>query len=110
MRRIIIVLITLITLLAFDDATAADGGITRQGNTFVEAPSEKSRKSEVIQTPYTWTTKDGKSYTVMMTKSSGSCFIIKVSKKTGKEYRQYLPKEVCAQICKEMGIEYKPKK
>ena len=27
-----------------------------------------------------------------------------------KEYKQYLPKEVCAEIAKELGIEYKPKK
>ena len=39
---------------------------------------------------------------------SGSCYIKKVSKKTGKEYKQYLAAEISADICNQLGIEYKP--
>lgn len=39
-----------------------------------------------------------------------SAYIIKVSKKTGKEYKQYLGADVSTQICNALGIEYKPRK
>lgn len=46
-------------------------------------------------------------YPIFMSKS-GSCYIKKVSKKTGNEYKQYLAAEISADICKQLGIEYKP--
>lgn len=44
-------------------------------------------------TPYTWQDKDGKLYPIYKTKK-GAYYIIKISKKTGKQYKYYLPKEV----------------
>jgi hypothetical protein len=35
--------------------------------------------------------------------------VIKVSGKTGKEYKYYLPEDIAREVCKEMGIEYKEK-
>ena len=79
---------------------------TRNGNEF--SVTSKS-KAEPIKTKYTWKDSKGVVYSVYMS-ANGSCFVIKISKKTGKEYRNYLGPEVSAQICKELGIEYKGKK
>ena len=80
--------------------------VKRKGTTFVVTSSRKS--TEPTKTKFTWKVGDTE-YPIYIS-STGSCYIIKVSKKTGKEYKQYLPKEVCAEIAKETGIEYKPKK
>ena len=80
---------------------------TRSGNNFVAASSSRA-KSEPVKTKYTYT-KDGKTYPVYVG-STGSCFILKTSSKTGKEYRMYLGEEISRQICKELNIEYKEKK
>lgn len=80
---------------------------TRSGNTFTIVSKKKKAKSEPTKTKFT-VEKDGKSYPVYMG-STGSCFILKTSSKTGKEYRNYLGPELSATICKELGVEYKPK-
>jgi ribosomal protein L31 len=79
---------------------------TRSGNTFTMTSTKKA-KSEPTKTKFT-VEKDGKSYPVYMG-STGSCFILKISSKTGKEYRNYLGPELSATICKELGVEYEPK-
>ena len=80
---------------------------TRSGNTFT-ITSTKKIKSEPTKTKFT-VEKDGKSYPVYMG-STGSCFILKTSAKTGKEYRSYLGEEMSRTICKELGVEYKSRK
>ena len=80
---------------------------TRSGNTFT-ITSTKKAKSEPTKTKFT-VEKDGKSYPVYMG-STGSCFILKTSSKTGKEYRSYLGEEMSRTICKELGVEYKSRK
>lgn len=66
--------------------------IKRVGNTFVEqVDSSKKQKSEAKKTDMVYIDKKGTSYTIYLS-STGKAFIKKVSKKTGKEYRQYLPK------------------
>lgn len=42
--------------------------------------------------------------------STGSCFVMRVSSKTGKEYKSYLGPEISQQICKELNVEYKGKR
>lgn len=51
----------------------------------------KKVKEEPVKTTFFFETK-GKKYPIY--KTSKSCFILRISAKTGKEYRQYLPKEV----------------
>ena len=81
--------------------------IQRQGNNFSKESS--ITKSDTICTNYNWEIK-GVIYPIVISKSSGSCFVGRISNKTGKYYRQYLPKEVSIEVSKELGIEYKPKK
>ena len=81
---------------------------TRSGNTFISSTGEHS-KAEPVKTKFTWKDNKGKEYPIYIS-SSGSCFVIKVSAKTGKEYRNYLGPEISEQICKELNINYKNKK
>ena len=97
--------IMLVLLLLVGVPTYAQN-YTREGNTFV---SVKSAKAEPTKTKFTWKDSKGTEYPIYIS-STGSCFIIRISKKTGKEYRSYLGPEVSAQICKELNIEYKGKK
>ena len=101
MKKLLIILVLLCVGL-----TSNAQNYTREGNTFV---STKTVKAEPVKTKFTWKDSKGKEYPVYIS-SNGSCFVIKVSAKTGKEYRNYLGPEISQQICKELGIEYKGKK
>lgn len=91
-------LITLLVALIVSVASYAD--VVREGNTFKVEKTASVNKDQ--QTPYTWQDKEGKTYPIFITKN-GACYIIKTSKKTGKEYKYYLPKEVQEQIKKEIS-------
>lgn len=80
--------------------------VERKGDTFVYTKQPR-QKSEPILTPYFWEEK-GVKHPIYMSSKSGSCFIL-TTKKDGTEGRRYLGKEISATICKEMGVEYKPK-
>ncbi len=64
---------------------------------------QTSSKSNNTQTKYTWEDKQGNKYPIYITKR-GACYVIRVSKKTGKEYKQYLPKDIQETIKKELNI------
>ena len=65
--------------------------VTRQGNTFIQDSSKTRKvKDTPTLTKYTYKTSDGKTYPIYMS-STGKCFIIRTSSKTGKQYKQYLP-------------------
>lgn len=67
------------------------------GNTFEMVQTSQTN----VQTPYTWKDKDGKTYPIT---KKGACYVKRISKKTGKEYKYYLPKEIQEQIRKELGM------
>lgn len=73
--------------------------VVRNGNTFETVQTSQTD----VQTPYTWKDKDGKTYPIYITKK-GACYVKRISKKTGKEYKYYLPKEIQEQIRKELGM------
>lgn len=75
--------------------------VKREGNTF---KVEQTSKASDTQTKYTWEDKEGNKYPIFITKK-GACYVLRTSKKTGKEYKYYLPKEIQAQIKQEIGIE-----
>ena len=73
--------------------------VQRNGSVFIEqCDSSKTKRSEAIKTEYTYVDKRGVSYPIYLS-STGKAFIIRISKKTGKQYRQYLP-EVTKQLKK----------
>lgn len=78
---------------------SAYSAVRRSGNTFETVQTSQTD----VQTPYTWKDKDGKTYPIYISKK-GACYIKRISKKTGKEYKYYLPKETQEQIRKELGM------
>ena len=101
-------LLTLLLLVLAMGLAANAQTYTRSGNTFISSTG-KQAKAEPVKTKFTWKDSKGKEYPVYIS-SNGSCFVIKISAKTGKEYKNYLGPEISQQICKELGIEYKGKK
>lgn len=77
--------------------------IRREGKTFIAEKAKKEKKAtEAKFTGYYYTIADS-TYEVLQKKPGGSCFIIRISGKTGNPYPFYLPKEVSAQINEELG-------
>ena len=74
--------------------------VKREGNTF---KVEQTSKASDTQTKYTWEDKEGNKYPIFITKK-GACYILRTSKKTGKEYKYYLPKDIQETIKKELNI------
>lgn len=94
MRKFLIILVMLIMA-----GTTCIAEVVRNGNTFETVQTSQTD----VQTPYTWKDKDGKTYPIYITKK-GACYVKRISKKTGKEYKYYLPKETREQIRKELGM------
>lgn len=72
--------------------------VKREGDTF---KVERTSKASDTQTKYTWEDKEGNKYPIYITKK-GACYILRTSKKTGKEYKYYLPKDIQETIKKEL--------
>lgn len=96
MKKLIICLL----MAAFSLVSYAE--VTRQGDTFKVEKSAST--SNDTQTKYTWEDKEGNKYPIFITKK-GACYVKRVSKKTGKEYKYYLPKDVQETIKKELNIQ-----
>ena len=96
-----LILIAVIIATTFVQTVSAQE-IKREGNNFT---IEKTiQQSSDVQTQYTFTIKDNV-YPIWITKN-GRCYIIRTSK-NGNQYKQYLNKDICLQICQELNIEYK---
>ena len=76
--------------------------VARKGNTF-KYTTTQTTKSEGQQTKYTWEDKKGNKYPIYITKS-GAIYINRKYAKTGKNYKQYLSKEVKEQVQKELNF------
>jgi hypothetical protein len=87
----------LIICLALLGSVAYSQNVIRKGNEFVQV-SQKKTKETYKATSYTFTTSDGTKYPIYISEK-GKYFIILTSKKTGKQYRRYLP-EVTKQLSK----------
>ena len=99
MKKIIVLLVAMIATM-FICANAQE--VKRDGNNFTI--EKVLQQSTDVQTTYTFTVKDIV-YPIWITKN-GRCYIIRTSK-NGKQYKQYLAKEICLEICKELNVEYK---
>ena len=103
------ILITIALMLASTAAWCQQSSYTVEGSTYksVKSATTKSSVKDTV-TPYTFEV-SGTKYPIVMGKT-GSCYIVRTSKKSGKEYRQYLGEEVSRDICRKMQREYKGKK
>lgn len=102
------ILFMIVLVLLSVGLTANAQSYIRSGNTFISSTGERS-KAKPVKTKFTWKDNKGKEYPIYIS-STGSCFVIKVSAKTNKEYKNYLGAEISQQICKELNIEYKSRK
>jgi hypothetical protein len=93
MRKLFIAAIMLLSMNVGVQAQSVE----RKGDTFTQV-SNKGGKSggKETKTQYTFKDSKGVEYPIYLS-STGKAFIKKVSKKTGKEYKQYLP-EIGKQI------------
>lgn len=75
----------------------ANAQMLKKGNTF----KSNKEKTEVVEqkTSYQYEDSKGNKYPIYVSKR-GSLYVIKTSKKTGKEYKYYLPKEMQEEIKK----------
>jgi hypothetical protein len=76
MKKILLILITMLTL----SATISAQSYTRSGNTYISSTGERTRANNVIETASKVKESDGKEYTIYCSKSTGACFIKKVSR------------------------------
>lgn len=80
---------------------------TKSGNTYTASSSQQVKQPNT-KTDYIWKDSKGNQYPIYISKN-GSCYILKTSSKTGKEYKQYLGEEISKDICKQLNIEYRGK-
>lgn len=93
MKKIIIAAIMLFSLSLGVQAQS----VVKSGNNFTQVTNKGGKSGgKETKTQYTYTDSKGTVYPVYLS-STGKAFIKKVSKKTGKEYKQYIP-EVGKQI------------
>lgn len=93
-------LIALLVALSMSVAGYAD--VVRDGDTF--KVEKTASVNQGTKTKYTWEDKEGNKYPIFITKK-GACYVLRVSKKTGKEYKYYLPKDIQETIKKELNIQ-----
>ena len=104
MKKFIILLTVILTVFC---SMSYAQNYTKSGNTFKAVSGATASKE--TKTDFIWEDSKGIKYSIYIG-STGSCYIKRISSKTGKEYKQYLGAEVSAEVCKSLGIEYKPKK
>lgn len=106
-RRLLVLILVTVCCAMVANADG-DKSFKCENNTYSSTGRVKSN-SEAIGTGFNWTDSKGNSYPIYIS-VSGSCYIIKVSAKTNKEYKQYLKPDVSQDICKKLGKQYKSKK
>lgn len=106
MKKLFVIAAILVTALSGLNAqdNNKSNNVTREGKTFVIQSAKKSN-GESTKTEYCYTDTDKNTYPIYLS-VKGRAYIVRVSKKTGKEYKKYLGEEISRQICKELGREY----
>lgn len=100
MKKTIITLAVLLTASVFAKAqnTTTAKSYTKDGKTFTQVSSQSTPFKGDQVTSYTWKDKDGKEYPIILhTYTKGekigrtTAYVIRTSKKTGKDYKYFLP-------------------
>ena len=89
-------------LVALSMSVASYAGVVRNGDTF--SVENTTSVNQDTKTKYTWEDREGNKYPIFITKK-GACYVLRISKKTGKEYKYYLPKDIQETIKKELNIQ-----
>lgn len=100
-------LITVAIVLGMMTTGYAQTKYEQNGKTFKQVQTEKTIKkgAEPLNTGFTWEDAKGNKYPIYISNGGkGSAYIIKVSKKTGKEYKAYLGKEMTQDIKNQLNL------
>lgn len=112
MRKIIVGIIIILAGIAACNTTEAQN-VKREGKTFIAESSRGSSSTKDVATTYTWKDSKGKEYPIFLHQYSRgekvgqwTTYVMRVSAKTGKEYKYYIPKgdEIAEQIRKESNL------
>lgn len=98
MKKIIILVAGFV--LACSVASAQN--YVKEGNEYSAVHTSTSIASEDVNTGFIWKDKAGNKYEIYITKRN-ACYIWRTSKKTGKQYKYYLPKDVAKDIASQLG-------
>ena len=104
-------LVLLLITICFGMIANADGNKSYkcEGKIYSSTGRVNANSSAPVSTGFEWTDSKGNKYPIYIS-ASGSCYIIKKSNKTGKDYKQYMKPEISQDICNKLGKEYKGKK
>lgn len=100
MKKIIVSVALFVAAMSLGNAQDknAPRGYVKDGNTFVQQKGARSSSSNDTPTSYTWKDSKGNEYPIVLhTYTKGekagrtTCYVVKTSAKTGKEYKYYLP-------------------
>ena len=98
--------IVIIAAIAAFSVESYSQDVVRNGKTFEQVKKSSVKTEE--NTGFTYKDLKGNTYDIFIGKS-GACYIKKISKKTGNEYKQYLGEEISRQVCQSLGREYTSK-
>lgn len=87
-------------LIALSMSVASYAGVVKEGNVYVQTTTTVKEK----ETGVYYQDKDGIQYIIYVS-PKGSLYIKRISKKTGMEYKYYLPKDIQKTIKKELNIQ-----
>lgn len=113
MRHFIIGVITIILALFAGCNSAKAQDVKREGNTFIVSSNSGVNTSKDVATNYSWKDKNDNEYPIYLHKNikgekAGKwvAYVIRQSKKTGKEYKYFIPdnEAITATIVEEMRL------
>ena len=97
-KTIIPIVLLVVALSATAQEKTAEKAYKREGKTFVQSAQKSQTMQGDTPTTYKWRDKDGKEYPIILhryTKGEKAerttAYVIRISKKSGKEYRYFLP-------------------
>ena len=97
MKKVIITIAIVIASMSLANAQDRTPNFTQEGRTFVQQKAGRTSKT-AEPTGYTWKDSKGNEYPLFLhTYTKGekagrtTCYVVKTSAKTGKEYKYYLP-------------------
>ena len=100
--RILSIIVLILGMLICSSIGVLAQNVVRNGNVFIQS----STSGDSIKTDYEYQDRDGNKYTIYLS-SKGKAYVWMKSKKTGKQYKRYLPK--ITQMLQEMEKDGKSK-
>ena len=98
MKKVIITIAIVIASMSLANAQDRTTNFTQEGKTFVQQKGRGSSSKTAEPTGYTWRDSKGVEYPIFLhTYERGekagrtTCYVLKTSAKTGKEYKYYIP-------------------